>query len=123
MHRNSCNVIAGWETDAYLLALTEDQNSGKPALKALFVACGSYLRRREAVALHSLSKVFCAWRSLGPEGELAYEGQPLLRLTVRFPQPIKGVRAPGGRKASVKLQQDRVTVRVADPPAGSSLRR
>ena len=39
-HRNSNNTLAGWDTDAYLLAVTSEK--GRPV--RFFVANGSYLR-------------------------------------------------------------------------------
>lgn len=60
-HRNSWNTMNGWETDAYLTALTFDKNADKSKvsnLKSLFVGHGSYLRRDDQVVIHSLSKFF-----------------------------------------------------------------
>ena len=60
MHRNSNNVIEGWDTDAYLLALTRPvgaDESDPDSVTRCFVACGSYLRKNGKVTLHSLSKV------------------------------------------------------------------
>jgi len=63
MHVNSNNTIAGWETDAYLLAWTRPTaDSDDPAaVIRFFVACGSYLRRSGKVYLDSLSKRSLAW--------------------------------------------------------------
>ena len=61
MHRNSCNIIDGWDTDAYMFAVTRpkgtDKNDPDSAVR-YFVACGSYLRRDDKVVLDSLSKVY-----------------------------------------------------------------
>jgi hypothetical protein len=64
MHLNSNNTIAGWDTDAYLLAWTRPAASGDEvaAVNRIFVGCGSYLRRQDRVYLDSLSKVFSVWR-------------------------------------------------------------
>ena len=53
-HRNSNNTLAGWDTDAYLLAVTSEK--GRPV--RFFVANGSYLRKGETVLLDSLRKIF-----------------------------------------------------------------
>lgn len=61
MHRNSNNVFYGWETDAYLVAITRPEGSREDDLDAIsryFVACGSYLRKNGKVILDSLSKVY-----------------------------------------------------------------
>jgi hypothetical protein len=61
MHRNSCNIIDGWDTDAYMFAVTRpkraDQNNPDSVVR-YFVACGSYLRRDGKVLLDSLSKIY-----------------------------------------------------------------
>lgn len=53
-HRNSNNTLGGWDTDAYLLAISTEQ--GKP--QRFFIANGSYLRQEGMVLLDSLTKVF-----------------------------------------------------------------
>ena len=63
MHVNTNNTIAGWDTDAYLLAWTRpvDRMDDPGAARRIFVADGSYLRRDGKVYLHSLAKVFQVW--------------------------------------------------------------
>lgn len=70
MHLNSNNTIAGWETDAYLLAWTRPAGSGDEAsgVNRIFVASGSYLRRAGMVYLNSLTKVFRVWRPAPRKG-------------------------------------------------------
>ena len=61
MHRNSCNIIDGWDTDAYMFAVTRPKGADKhdpDSVVRYFVACGSYLRRDDKVMLDSLSKVY-----------------------------------------------------------------
>ena len=61
MHRNSCNIIDGWDTDAYMFAVTRPKGADKndpDSVVRYFVACGSYLRRDGKVVLDSLSKVY-----------------------------------------------------------------
>jgi len=86
MHRNSCNVINGWETDAYLLAITRptgaDENDPDSAVR-YFVACGSYLRKNSKVVLNSLSKVYTVFTAGKPEMEVLLKGQPLIRASLR----------------------------------------
>lgn len=64
MHLNSNNTIAGWETDAYLLAWTRPagRTDDPAAVSRFFVACGSYLRRDRKAYLDSLSKVYAVWQ-------------------------------------------------------------
>jgi len=86
MHRNSCNVINGWETDAYLLAITRqigaDENDPDSAVR-YFVACGSYLRKNGKVVLNSLSKVYTVFTAGKPEMEVLLKGQPLIKASLR----------------------------------------
>jgi hypothetical protein len=82
MHRNSNNMIDGWDTDAYLFALTRPADAGDSdpdSLTRCFVACGSYLRKNEKVTLHSLSKVNVAFTCQDPDMKIALHGQPILR--------------------------------------------
>lgn len=86
MHRNSNNVIDGWDTDAYLIGLTRpvDATDGDPdSITRCFVACGSYLRKDGKVALDSLSKVYTVFTCQGPEMQAALQGQPIMRASIR----------------------------------------
>lgn len=59
-HRNSNNLIDGWDTDAYLLAIEKDSSS-EP--RRIFLANGSYLRRGGQVLFDSLVKRFAVWEN------------------------------------------------------------
>jgi hypothetical protein len=86
MHRNSNNVIEGWDTDAYLLALTWPADAGvsdPDSLTRCFVACGSYLRKNGKVAFHSLSKVDTVFTCSDPEMKIALHGQPITKASLR----------------------------------------
>jgi len=77
MHVNSNNVIDGWDTDAYLLALTRPagaRESDPDTVTRYFVACGSYLRQGGRPVLDSLSKVDAVWRP-GARTEILISGQ------------------------------------------------
>ena len=85
MHRNSCNVIAGWETDAYLFAVTRPKRrprNNPDAAERYFIACGSYLRKDGKVVLDSLSKVY-AVLSPGKKTNVHLEGQPIMNVRLR----------------------------------------
>ncbi len=86
MHRNSNNVIEGWDTDAYLLALTRPADAAESdpdSITRCFVACGSYLRKNGKVMLHSLSKVNAVFTCGDPETKITLHGQPLTRAAIR----------------------------------------
>lgn len=86
MHRNSNNIFLGWETDAYLVAITRpegsDENDPDSAIR-YFIACGSYLRKDGKVILDSLSKVFAVFDADKPETEAIIQGQALMDVSLR----------------------------------------
>ena len=53
MHDNSNNVIGGWDTDAYLLAVTRDKREHTERVLAV---CASYLRKNGKVYFSSFAK-------------------------------------------------------------------
>jgi hypothetical protein len=85
MHRNSCNVIDGWDTDAYMFAVTRpkdaDQNDPDSVVR-YFVACGSYLRKNGKIVLDSLSKVYTVFVP-GRRTQVQLEGQPVMNVFLR----------------------------------------
>ncbi|HWU12701.1 MAG TPA: heparinase II/III family protein [Caulobacter sp.] len=77
-HRNANADLGGWETDAYILALTYPEGGTPQTPERWFVADGSYLRRDGRVELDSLSKAFVV-KAAGKRGvEASIEGQPVL---------------------------------------------
>lgn len=82
-HRNSLNVMNGWDTDAYLMALTFPENtdrSNPKNLKQMFIADGSYLRRDGKPLIHALSKFFTVVDFDGNNLNLKFQGQPVVKL-------------------------------------------
>jgi Heparinase II/III-like protein. len=62
-HRNSLINMNGWDTDAYLLALTFKQGADYTKasnLKRMFIGQGSYLRKGGEPVIRALSKFFTA---------------------------------------------------------------
>jgi hypothetical protein len=92
-HRNANLVHQGWETDAYLTALTwpEGANMNDPdAATRVFVADGSYLRREGKVVLDSLSKVFLCATKRGDALDVILQGQPVINAHLRASdQPLQ----------------------------------
>ncbi len=85
MHRNSCNVIDGWDTDAYMFAITrpkQAQMNDPDSEVRYFVACGSYLRKNGKVVLDSLSKVYTVFVP-GKKMQVHLEGQSLTNVLLR----------------------------------------
>ena len=85
MHRNSCNLIDGWDTDAYIFAITRPKGAEKndpDSVVRYFVACGSYLRKNGKVVLDSLSKVYTVFVP-NKEMQVQLEGQPVTNVLLR----------------------------------------
>ena len=84
-HRNSLNVMNGWDTDAYLMALTFPENtdcSNPKNLKQLFISDGSYLRRDGKPLIHALSKFFTVVDLEENNLNLKFQGQPVVKLQI-----------------------------------------
>lgn len=112
MHRNSNKTIRGWDTDAYLFAVTrrKDRLDEPRAIERCLVAGGSYLRGGSSVLLESLSKLHavCAWR--GNELEVVLEGQPLIDAEIHAPGRPERVTV-NGETVETRWNGDRKTVR------------
>ncbi len=81
MHVNTNNILNGWDTDAYLLALTRPATAAgaTPAtVTRYFAACASYLRQGERVVFSSLAKV-----------DLAFTPGPAPHAAVFTRQPVE----------------------------------
>jgi hypothetical protein len=78
MHLNSNNTIHGWETDAYLFAVTSRVQSGQaeiPDVSRFFWAGGSYLRRNSQTVFDSFSKSTAVFQP-GKDARFSVKGQP-----------------------------------------------
>jgi len=83
-HQNSNAAFDGWETDAYLLAISRATGvmpGQRAAIRRLLVIDGSYLRRDGAVLLDSLSKVDCLVIPAPNRLRLSIHGQRDIALT------------------------------------------
>ncbi|MEO0331152.1 MAG: heparinase II/III family protein, partial [Bacteroidota bacterium] len=93
-HRNSGINMNGWETDAYLIALTFDQNSDKAQpgnIDDLFVGHGSYLRRNGKVLTHALSKYTALIEHFDSDPRVTFQGQGRTVFRVRSAQPLANI--------------------------------
>jgi len=76
-HRNSVINMDGWETDAYLTALTFEEGDDRTKagnLKKVFIGHGSYLRRDGEVIMHALSKYYSLVNFENP-ANIRFDGQ------------------------------------------------
>lgn len=82
-HRNSVIEMNGWQTDAYLMALTfkEGTDLTQPEnLNRLFIGHGSYLRKNGNPMIHALSKFFTVvdFENM----DMQFQGQENAKLTL-----------------------------------------
>ncbi len=85
-HRNANASLDGWETDAYLLALTHADGAVAADIDSsarLLVVDGSYLRRDGKVVLDSLSKVYLAAQHRDAAWDVQLQGQPVINALLR----------------------------------------
>lgn len=92
-HRNANLIHDGWETDAYLTAITWPEGARRDdpdTASRIFVIDGSYLRRDGKPVLDSLSKVYlCATKNDG-RLDVQLQGQPVINALLRAPkEPAK----------------------------------
>jgi oligo-alginate lyase len=87
MHMNSWIWADGWETDAYMFAVTYNENSKPSDAKEIFIAYGSALRRDGVSYFGSLSKLFMVQHNSGNGLQITIEGQPLIN--ARFFSSLK----------------------------------
>jgi hypothetical protein len=121
-HRNANATIEGWETDAYLMALTFPEGvdtTNFDAASRLFMADGSYLRRDGKVYLDSLSKVFMTETMEGKNVRLLLQGQPNINAVLHSKQKPDSIELNG---AKVDLPYDSLsksfTAHVSATPKG-----
>ncbi|MVM35993.1 DUF4962 domain-containing protein [Spirosoma sp. HMF4905] len=97
MHRNANATINGWETDAYISAITFPQNADRQdasQISSVFISNGSYLRRNGKPLLSSLSKVFMyaaktSDARTGTQLNVQLQGQSLIEAFLGFEKVSK----------------------------------
>lgn len=116
-HRNANLVMPnGWETDAYLFALSypEDADPNDPdAITRTMVIDGSYLRRQGKVVVDSLSKVYLTMTRNEANFDVLLQGQPVINALLRVatkPASVSLNRQPV--ETSYDSKQQMITVRV-----------
>ena len=88
-HRNSVIEMNGWQTDAYITALTfkADSDCSKVGnIESLFVGHGSYLKREGQVLMHALSKYTSHIKDFNGKQEVVFQGQPTVTCNIYSPQ-------------------------------------
>jgi hypothetical protein len=101
-HRNAIVEANGWDTDAYLTALTFPEKADRSKaenISGLFVADGSFLRHDGIVVYDSLSKVFMNAAYSPGRLDVSLQGQPDINLSLlpragKEEVTVNGKRAP-----------------------------
>ncbi|AWK06269.1 heparinase [Flavobacterium crocinum] len=111
MHSNSWIWADGWETDAYMFAVTYDENSKPNDAKEICIIYGSALRRDNKAYFGSLSKLNMIQKLEGKTMSVNIDGQPLINASFYAPKQldtllVNGVKSTfdlDGEYLSVKL--------------------
>ncbi|MFE5317611.1 heparinase II/III family protein [Paenibacillus sp. NPDC056579] len=88
MHRNCIRTCDGWETDAYLVALTRpadsDASDGSD-IERCFISYGSFLRRDGRPLFSSMSRATACIKLSEQVLSVSIQGQPYIRAELRPP--------------------------------------
>ncbi|PTN10114.1 heparinase II/III family protein [Mangrovibacterium marinum] len=115
-HRNSIINMNGWETDAYLTAITFKEGAElnkADNIRDLFMTHGSYLRRDGQVLIHALSKYTAEIENFGQSPQMIFEGQSGVYLSVYNKNPAKSIlvndsRVDGDYDSELKLTKIKI---------------
>ncbi|MDP4277579.1 MAG: heparinase II/III family protein [Bacteroidota bacterium] len=113
MHSNSWIWADGWETDAYLLAVTYPENGKPEEASDLFISYGSALRRNGISYMASLSKLDVIQKNDGKKVQLHVQGQPFIHAT--FFSPVKpGSLLLNGKQEAIRYEDKQLSVTIDD---------
>ncbi|MEO6730695.1 MAG: heparinase II/III family protein [Ferruginibacter sp.] len=112
MHRNSTSTFNGWETDAYMMAVSYPENKAATTGNAIeyFISNGSYLKRNGQVILNSLSKVFMHVKIDGKIPEIILQGQPVMNVNLLLKDKSGQVMINNKKQTPVYKQDGRTLV-------------
>lgn len=109
MHSNSWIEADGWQTDAYMFAVSYDEKTGVQEMKDLFVCYGSALRKKDVSYFSSLSKQFFIRKQEGNRMQLWMDGQPTIHATFKSEKRPTEV-IVNGREVPVTFGQNSVKI-------------
>lgn len=96
MHLNSWITADGWETDAYMLAVTYEKGKDPKQPERMFIGHGSLLRHDGKTDFSSLSKLNAVAEKDGTDLHVTAEGQP--RINFRLKAKPKALTVNGQTK-------------------------
>ena len=108
MHLNSWITADGWNTDAYMLAVTYPEGADMSKPSEVFIGHGSALRRDGDVYFSSLSKLNVIAKSAGKHLDLQVGGQPRINMKYKAAPSTMSV---NGKKSAVKNDGGMVKVK------------
>jgi hypothetical protein len=111
MHSNSWILAEGWETDAYLFAVSYPVGGNPAETKELFIAYGSALRRDSEIYFSSLSKLFVVQKQSGKKVEISIDGQPLVNAEFRSESKPNALFV-NGKSAGIQFDNKLFTVKL-----------
>ena len=109
MHNNSWIDADGWQTDAYLFAVSYPEGSSAKDCEELFLAYGSTLRKNDITYFSSLSKLFFLQKKEGRNVNLWIEGQPYVNATFHVGKRPSRLKV-NGKSANVNYQNQLLKV-------------
>lgn len=113
MHRNTCNIINGFDTDTYILAITRPKDSAVNEVNCFercFIAGGSYLRIQGKILFSSLSKAFTVFTWLQDKMIIELQGQKMI--DAMFYAPIEPSEVwVNGKKKNVEYIKSKKVIR------------
>jgi hypothetical protein len=124
-HRNAIINANGWDTDAYLTALTFPEGADRSKaqnISDLFVADGSFLRRNGAAVYDSLSKVFMNAAYSPGKLDVSLQGQPDINLSLQSGRGKEEVTVNGTRTANPEPFNDGLIRISLEPPNKACMR-
>jgi oligo-alginate lyase len=111
MHSNSWIWADGWETDAYMFAVSYPENGNAEHPLEFFISYGSALRRDGVSYFGSLSKATVVSKTDGKKTELTVDGQPLINASFySSTKPISLI--INEKKANVNYEGKQLTVKI-----------
>lgn len=107
MHLNSWINADGWDTDAYMLAVSYPENGDANNPEEVFIGHGSSLKRGEDVRYSSLSKMNVIAKNNGEALDLNVVGQP--RAQIRYKTGASAITL-NGKNISPAKEKDMVKI-------------
>lgn len=101
MHQNCIRTLNGWETDAYLIAITRSEGAVEDDwtnVERCFIGYGSVLRHSGHTLFASMSRATACLELSAEEVSISLQGQPYIRAEIRPAVMPEQVTAAGNGK-------------------------